>query len=160
MNVRSGTRQKSVARANLIETKPNDLEANFMKLKLIALLLALTVMSWAQSTTPAPAPAPDQKSTPADTKANCPGCDKMASADHKDMAACMHHGAAGKGDTETMSGCAGKDAKDAATCRSRKEGKSCSKDDRASAACCAGGKGGEGHEMACSSDKGWREGRP
>jgi hypothetical protein len=110
-------------------------------------------MSWAQSTTPTPAPAPDQKSTPADTKANCPCCDKMASADHKDMAACMHQSTAGKDDKETMSCCAGKDAKDAATCCSGKEGKSCSKDDKASAACCAGGKSGEGHEMACCSDK-------
>ena len=61
-----------------------------MKYKLIAFVLALTVMSWAQSTTPTQTPAPGEKSAPADAKATCPCCDKMASADHEDAHACMH----------------------------------------------------------------------
>jgi hypothetical protein len=117
-----------------------------MKHKLIALMLALTVMSWAQSTTPAP--TSEQNSTPA--KASCPCCEKMASADHKDLA-CMRH--AGKHGKE-MSCCSGKNAKDAASCCTGKDGKSCSKDDKASASCCDKNKPGEAEEMACCAKDG------
>jgi hypothetical protein len=129
-----------------------------MKLKLIALLLALTAMSWAQSTTPGQAPTPEQKnSTPADAKGSCPRCDQMAPADHKDGKACMHHGAAGKDEKEAMSCCSGKDAKGASSCCAGRDGRSCSKDDKATAACCGGGKCGEGHEMACWSHEGGKK---
>jgi hypothetical protein len=117
-----------------------------MKHKLTTLILALTTMSWAQSTTPAP--TPEQNSTPA--KASCPCCEKMASANHKDMP-CMHH--AGK-DGKDMSCCSGKDAKDAASCCSGKDAKSCSKDDKASASCCDKNKPGEGEAMACCAKDG------
>lgn len=114
-----------------------------MKHNLIALILAVTVMSWAQSSTPAPAPG--QNSTPA--KASCPCCEKMASADHKGMDCCMHHDATGK-DSKEMPCCVGKDAKDSSCCGG-KDAKSSSKDDKAAASCCGAGKPGEGHEMAC-----------
>ena len=124
-----------------------------MKRNLIAILLALTVMSWAQSTTPTQTPAPDQKSAPADAKPGCPCCEKMSSADHssmhKDMKACMHHDA--KDGKETISCCGDKDAKDAASCCG-KDAKACSKDGK-TMACCAEGKCAEGHEMACCSAK-------
>ena len=119
-----------------------------MKPKLIALILALTVMSWAQSTTPAPT---GQNSNPA--KASCPCCEKMASADHKDMACSKHKDASAK-DGKEMSCCAGRDAKDAASCCSGKDAKSCSKGDKASASCCGTGKPGDGHEMACCAKDG------
>lgn len=123
-----------------------------MKIKIVAFALVLTVMSWAQSTTTSTqAQATDQKS--AETKTNCPCCDKIASGDHKDMAACMRHNASGKKDKAVMPCCSSKDAKDAASGCTGKYGKSCVKGDAASAACCAGGQCGEGHEMACCSDK-------
>jgi hypothetical protein len=119
-----------------------------MKPKLVALILALTVMSWAQSTTPAPT---EQNSTPA--KASCSCCEKMASADHKDMACSKHKDASAK-DGKEVSCCAGRDAKDAASCCSGKDAKSCSKGDKASASCCGTGKPGDGHEMACCAKDG------
>ncbi len=124
-----------------------------MKRNLIAILLALTVMSWAQSTPPTQTPAPDQKTAPADAKPGCPCCEKMSSADHssmhKDMKACMHHDA--KDGKETMACCSGKEAKDAASCCG-KDVKACSKDGK-TMACCAEGKCAEGHEMACCATK-------
>ena len=122
-----------------------------MKPKLIALFLALTMVSWAQTSTPNPVPTPEQKSTPADAKATCPCCDKMA--EHADMhegMACMRH-AAKKGDKASKKdamACCGKDMKE--SCCSGKDGKSCSKDGKM--ACCDG-KSGEGKEMACCADK-------
>ncbi len=125
-----------------------------MKHKLIAILLALTIASWAQTATPNTPPAPDQKSAPADAKAGC--CDKMA--EHADMhngMACMRHADASKTDKQdkqsvkgSASCCAGKDAKN--SCCSGKEGMSCSKDAKSS---CCDKKAGEGHEMACCSAK-------
>src|SRR5512132_4074138 len=117
-----------------------------MKRNLIAILLALTVMSWAQSTTPGQTPAPDQKTAPADTKPACPCCDKTASAEHssmhKDMKACMHHDA--KDGKEAMVCCGGKDANNAACCG--KDAKACGKDGK-TMTCCADGKCAEGREM-------------
>jgi hypothetical protein len=121
-----------------------------MKLKLIAFFLTLTMMSWAQSATSTQTPAPEQKSATGDTKASCPCCDKMASSDTKDGHACMHPNKAGKDDKVTMSCGSGKDA---ASCCAGKDGKSCAQNDKAPASCCEHGKSGEGHEMACCSDK-------
>jgi hypothetical protein len=119
-----------------------------MKHKLIALIFALATMSWAQSTTPVP--APEQNSTPAKAKTTCSCCEKMASADHKDMG-CMHHaGNHGK----DMSCCSGKDAKDAASSCCGKDAKSCSKDDKVSASCCDQSKASEGEAMACCAKDG------
>ena len=131
-----------------------------MKHKLLVLFLALTVMSWAQSTTPNQTPAPDQKTAPADAKPACPCCDKMAdhTAMHKDMDCCKQHDASTKDDKEAMSCCSEKDAKSEMSCCGGKDAKACmkkdgAKDDKSSASCCANGKCGEGHEMACCSAK-------
>jgi hypothetical protein len=124
-----------------------------MKLKLIALFLALTVMSWAQSTTPNQTPAPEQKAAPTDAKATCPCYDKPAAADHKDVHACMHHETTSQDAKEAMSCCADKDSINADSCCSAKDGKSCSKEDKASAAPGGDGKSSGGHEMACCSGK-------
>ncbi len=80
-----------------------------MKFKMTALILALTVVAWAQTATPT-APAAPQQSTAPEQKAKCPCCDKMAMKDAKDAhSCCMHHekDASGK---ETASCCGGKDA--------------------------------------------------
>jgi hypothetical protein len=117
-----------------------------MKRNLIAILLALTVMSWAQSTTPNQ--DPDRKSAPADAKPGCPCCDKMASADHRsmhrDMTACMHHDA--KDGKEAMACCGGKDAQDASS-RCGKDAKACSKDGKTMACCSA--KDGDATSHGC-----------
>jgi len=117
-----------------------------MKLKLIALFLALALTSWAQTTTS----TPEQKSAPAETKMACSCCDKMASADQKEGHACMHQSAAGKDDKTTMSCCSGKDN---AGCCAGKDGKSCAQNDQAASSCCEGMKKGEGQEMTCCTDK-------
>jgi hypothetical protein len=99
-----------------------------MKYKLVALILALTIASWAQSTNSRQAPATDK--TAAKTKCAC--CEKMSStakpesSEHKQ--ACMH--ASAKDGTETASCCAGEDK---ASCCKGKDGKACTK---ASAGCC------------------------
>jgi hypothetical protein len=130
-----------------------------MKHKLLALLLALTAMSWAQSTTPNQTLAPEQKSAPADAKPACPCCDKMAdhAAMHKDMECCANHKASAKDDKEATSCCSEKDAKGEMSCCGDKDAKACmkkngTKDDKSSASC-PKDKCGEGHEMACCSAK-------
>jgi hypothetical protein len=126
-----------------------------MKFKLCVLSLALTVVSWAQSTTPNQTAAPEQNTSSPDGKSACPCCDKMASADHADqhkgMQACMHHAASSKDAKETTSCCSDKEAKGEMACCGGKDAKACVKGDKSSAACC--GKCAEGHEMACCSGK-------
>jgi hypothetical protein len=126
-----------------------------MKLKLIALVVTLTLTLWAQTTTSTQASTPEQKSTPADTKATCACCDKMASADQKttdqkEAHACLRHSAAGKDDKTTMSCCSDRDN---AGCFAGKDGKSCAKNDQAASSGCEGMKKGEAQEMTCGSDK-------
>jgi hypothetical protein len=122
-----------------------------MKLKLIALFLALALTSWAQTTTS----TPEQKSAPAETKMACSCCDKMASADQKttdqkQAHACMHQSAARMDDKTTMPCCSDKDN---AGCCAGKDGKSCAKNGQAASSCCEGMKKGEGQEMTCCTDK-------
>ncbi len=135
-----------------------------MKFKIIALFLALTVASWAQTATQT-APAAPQQST---DKAKCACCDKMAAGemgDMKDGASCCAHHDMKTGDSKDMASCcAGKD-KDKASCCDGKDAKSCkrdSKDKNAKACCgdkcskdkmaanCCGGKCGKG---CCSDNK-------
>ena len=101
-----------------------------MKHKLFALILALTVVSWAQTATQPSAPT---ESAPAE-KAKCACCDKMA-ADSKDThAACMRNG---HGDAKDMASCcAGKEGK---SCCGGKDSKSCMKDDTTADSCCKDG---------------------
>ena len=97
-----------------------------MKCKLIAVVLALTVMSWAQTATQAaPSTTPQQSTAPAD-KDKCPCCEKMASADAKDAhSCCAHHdmkaGDMKAGDMKGMASC----CKDKASCCDGKDAKSC-----------------------------------
>ncbi len=122
-----------------------------MKHKLIVILLALSVMSSAQS--PTQNSAPEQKAAPSDAKAGCACCDKMAehASKHEGMA-CMRPSATGNDDKastkEVRKCCYGKDAKEA--CCAGKEGTACAKG--STMACCAG-EARDGKEMACCSDK-------
>jgi hypothetical protein len=125
-----------------------------MKLKLIALVLTLTMTSWAQSTPS----TPEQISAPADGKMTCACCDRTAAtdqksdqqADQRETRACMRHSSEQKDHKITMSCCSGKGA---VACCTGKDAKSCAKKDQASGSCCEGSKKGEGHEMNCCSDK-------
>ena len=97
-----------------------------MKHKMLALILALTVASWAQTATQTAPAAPEQNS--ATEKSKCACCDKMASADSKDAhASCMRHSK--------------EDAKSMGSCCSGKDAKSCMKGDKTAASCCKDGCG-------------------
>jgi hypothetical protein len=110
-----------------------------MKYKVIALLLALTMMSWAQSPNTSQPPTNDQNSeNAADKKATPCCCDKM-SAEHKDGQACVH-------DKGCCSG------KQAASCCNDKEAKACMKGDK-TADCCANGKCNDKKMSCCSTKK-------
>ncbi len=142
-----------------------------MKHKMFALILALTVASWAQTATPV-APSVPQQNAPAD-KAKCACCDKMATADAKDAkSCCAHHDMQAKDadgkDSKEMSCCAGKDAKssdgkDAKSCVRDAKDKTascckqgCGKDACAKgkmAAACCGEKCGKGGDKGCCSGK-------
>ncbi|MGA2857177.1 MAG: hypothetical protein ABSE40_09915 [Candidatus Sulfotelmatobacter sp.] len=125
-----------------------------MKYKMLALILALTVASWAQTATQNTPAAPPQSTAPAE-KGKCPCCDKMTGA--KEGQSCCHHEMAGK-DEKTMSCCAGKDEK---SCCGGTDAKSCKKSDKDKGACCAdygkdktaagccGGQCGKDHEKGC-----------
>lgn len=133
-----------------------------MKFKLTALILALTVASWAQTTSQnPPAPAPQENAAP-HAKADCACCDKMASA--KEGQSCCHHEMAGK-DEKAVSCCSGEGA---SACCGGKDAKSCMKGDKDKAAaaacgdccgkdhekgCCASHKKGDKTAMNCCSDK-------
>ena len=113
-----------------------------MKFKTLALILAVTVMSWAQTATQAPS-AP-QQSTVANDKAKCSCCDKMAAGDAKDThACCAHHDMNAKDSKEMASG------KDTMSCCSGKDAKSCNRKDKGAASCCKDNCGME----SCSKDK-------
>ena len=105
-----------------------------MRHKMLALMLALTVVSWAQTSTQNTPAAPAQSTAPAE-KGKCPCCDKTA-ADMKDMKGCCAHQDMKSGDSkETASCCAGKDAK---SCCGGSDAKACMKGDKDKAGCCTG----------------------
>lgn len=124
-----------------------------MKYKMLALILTLTVASWAQAASQPTLSTPQQSTVPTN-KAKCACCDKMAATDTKDAAACCtHHDMNAKDSKETTSCCAGKSAmsgaKGAMSCmRTGKTNaaasccnESCSKDscakDKTASACCS-----------------------
>src|SRR5208282_3301802 len=117
-----------------------------MKAKLIALILALTVLSWAQTATPNTPSTSQQSTAPAEAKA-CACCDKGASTDAKAHACCAHHGTAAN-DGKEPACCAGKDKP---ACCTNKDAKSCKRDgaDKAAAACCRGKQCGKDCEKEC-----------
>jgi len=100
-----------------------------MKYRILALIVALTVVSWAQTATQN-TPSTPQPSTAAE-KAKCACCDKTAASDSKDAHAACTRKHDGKG---MASCCAGKDDK---SCCGGKDAKSCMKDDKM-ADCCKG----------------------
>ena len=138
-----------------------------MRYKMLALILALTVMSWAQTATQTTSSTPQQSTHPADKPKSC---DKMAPSDSKDApACCAHHNMQSNDGKETASCCAGKHsmsgAKGAMSCMRNgkhenasccKDGcgkKGCSKDccakDKTASACC----NGKDRKSCCSGKK-------
>jgi hypothetical protein len=96
-----------------------------MKYRMLALILALTLVSWAQTATQT------TPSTPQTPETKCACCDKMAASDSKDAgAACM-----GKHDGKEMASCCAR--KDDKSCCGGKDAKSCMKDGKM-ADCCKG----------------------
>lgn len=93
-----------------------------MRHKILALILALTAVSWSQTTTQTPTQPPVEK-------VKCACCDKMASGDAKNTGmSCKRMGKDAKGGASCCGG------KDAVSCCS-KDGKGCMKDDK-TASCC------------------------
>jgi len=131
-----------------------------MKCKMMAVILALTVMTWAQTATQTAPSTPQQSTAPAE-KAKCACCDKMAAAGTKDAQACCAHHGKHASDKEMASCCGGKDAKSCmkndkdavagSCCKDACSKESCGKDKTASA--CCGADRGKGCEKGCCSSK-------
>jgi hypothetical protein len=135
-----------------------------MKHKMLAIVIALTAMCWAQTATKSTAANPQQDSASA-TSAKCPCCDKMAAGEMK----CAHHDRQAKDSKDTMpdgkegmscmrtkqratGACCGQDCtKDACSKASSKDktasccGDRCNKDGK----CCCAGKTGEKTAANC-----------
>ena len=103
-----------------------------MKIKMLALILALTTAMWAQTATP----TTSDKDSASSASTACPCCDKTA-ADSKDMPCC--HGKDSKG---AMACCHGKDAKADMACCKGKDVKACMRASKGSESCC-------GNDAAC-----------
>jgi hypothetical protein len=119
-----------------------------MKHKMLALILALTVASWAQTATQT-APSTPQQNTEAGEKSKCPCCEKMNSSDMKANDAraghscCAHH-AKKRGE-----------AKDGDSCCGSKDAKACVRADKSGDSCCKGGCGeGDKSASSCCTDCG------
>lgn len=108
-------------------------ETRFMKHKIFALILALTVVTFAQTATQTTPSAPEQ-SSPEKAKPAC--CDKMSADSKGGHGSCMRHG---HGDAKEMASCCA--GKEAASCCGGKDAKSCMKDDKTAASCCKEGCG-------------------
>lgn len=114
-----------------------------MKHKLFALILALTVVSWAQTATQSTPSAPAKNDAAAE-KAKCACCDKMAANSKDGHASCMRK--AHDGDAKEMASCcSGKDS----SCCGGKDAKSCMKDDKTAASCCKDGCGKDKTASCC-----------
>lgn len=139
-----------------------------MRYKMFALILALTVATWAQTSTQTTPAAPQQSTVPAEKSM----CDQMAG-DSKDAHSCcarhaMRSDMKAEDGKATASCCASKDAttggKDSMSCMKNAKDKTaassckdgCSKDscgkDKTAAACC-GGKCGKDEKGCCSKVK-------
>lgn len=113
-----------------------------MKHKVFALILALTVVSWAQTATPTAPSTPQQSTAPAE-KSKCACCDKMAKSDAKaEGSCCARHKMQSAENKDMASCCSGKDAKSCCG----KDAKSCMRKDKTASSCCGGqcGKNGAG----------------
>ena len=140
-----------------------------MRSNIITLVLALSVISWAQTATQT-SPSTPQQSTTSTEKAKCPCCEKMSSSDMKEMhACCAHHGSIAADDKEMasrhkdMASCCAD--KKGASCCAGKDGASCMKDKDAAAKACCGDKCGKDKTAAsccgdaCSAEKCTKEGK-
>lgn len=115
-----------------------------MKFKLSAFIfiLALAVMSWAQTATPnSTSPVPQDNAAAPQAKASC--CHKTA--DAKEGQSCCRHEMTGK-DEKAMSCCAGEKA---SGCCDGKDAKSCMKGDKDKAASGADSGKGQDNEKGC-----------
>ena len=131
-------------------------EIRMMRHKIFALILALTVASWAQTATQT-TPSPSEPGNAPAEKAKPSCCDKMAGQDGG-MSCARHAKNAGE-NKEMASCCAGKDkmsccggGKDAKSCMNGDKAGSCCKDcgkDKTAANCC----GKDCHKNCCASDK-------
>lgn len=127
-----------------------------MKYKMLAMIIALNVMSRAQTATQGTPANPPQRSAPA-SKGKCPCCDRMAAGEMK----CAHHDMQAKGDKkmeampdggedmscmrtkqEAKASCCGKD------CENDKCGKASSKDQ--TAASCSGNRCDKDGKKCCA----------
>jgi len=122
-----------------------------MKHKIFALVLALTVASWAQTATQTPS-TPQPGSTQAD-KASCACCDKMSASAKDGEKSCQRHSMKAADGKDMASCCAGKDKE--MSCCGGKDSKSCMKGDKATASCCKDGCAKDKTAAACcgTSDK-------
>ena len=124
-----------------------------MRYKMFALILALTVATWAQTSNQVTPVAPQQSTAPA-ARAKCACCDKMAATDSKDaQSCCAHHDMKADAGKDAMSCMKGANDKTAASCC--KDG--CSKDscakDKTASACCGAKCGKAGKKGCCSGMK-------
>jgi len=121
-----------------------------MRFKMFALILTLTAVSLAQTTTQAP-PSSPQPSTAQAEKAKGACCDKMSGSDSKDgHASCMRHGDQ-MGDGKDMASCCA--GKADSSCCSGKDAKSCMKGDKTAASCCKDGCGKDTTAKSCCDRK-------
>jgi hypothetical protein len=135
-----------------------------MKYKMMALILALTVMTWAQTATQTTPPAP-QPGTEQVDKDKCPCCDKMGATNTKDAhASHMHHDMSAKdgkgmasccGDKDAMSCMKGDKDKPTDSCCGGKDAKSCMQGDKdkTAASCCGDKCGKDKTASACCGGK-------
>jgi hypothetical protein len=141
-----------------------------MRYKMFALILALTVATWAQTSTQTTPATPQRSTVPADKAM----CDKMSGGNSKDAHSCCAHHAM-KSDIKaedgkaTASCCTNKDAtadsKNAMSCMKNDKDKtaaSCCKDgcgkdscakEKTAAACCSGKCAKDGEKSCCSGMK-------
>src|SRR3954464_7905070 len=99
-----------------------------MRYKILALTLALSIMTWAQTSSQPVNPDHPQSAAPVE-KARCGCCDKMASGQTNDAhASCTQAGAKTKNAQEMGSCCSGKEA--ANSCCSDKDAGSCVRADK------------------------------
>jgi|SRR5215467_12487075 hypothetical protein len=117
-----------------------------MKIRLFALLLALSVSTWAQTA----AQGVPAQSTPSTPKSQCACCDKAAK---EDGAGCCQH-AKGKDDKEVASCC----GKEGSSCCGK--GMQCGKESAKDGGCCGDGKSccgksaeGDKTAMKCCKEK-------
>lgn len=130
-----------------------------MRSKIITLVLALSVVSWAQTATQ-PNPPTSQSGTASSEKEKCPCCEKMSGGDMKDMHGCCSHHDAMAGDKDMASHhkdmascCAGKGDKKDASCCAGKDGASCMKDKNGSAKACCDEKCSKDTAASCCGQK-------